>query len=128
VYVSIEEVKLNLLNVIDCEVMHDYIVCLDEDGSYWATKQYQPKFDDVKSVPFAPAAKWMTDRFARLLGKGHGDVNDQLEDARIKDLATVSLEETRWTDHDFFGSKDAMMNEVMPGAFGNEYANKEFSL
>ena len=111
-YVSIEEVKLNLLNVKDCEVMHDYIVCLDEDGTYWATKQYQPKYENIKDVPFQPATKWMEQRFARLLGKGHGDINDQLEDDRINDLVKVSFEEKRWTDADYFGKEQVAINFI----------------
>ena len=112
---------------LDCEVMNEYIVVECDDG-FWYCKSSQPSHDDLDDVNWYEAKEWMIQRFKRLQGKGLGHVNDQLMDDRIRDLATVSLEEGFNTDLDYFGKKDEVMNEIMPGAFGNEYANVEFDL
>ena len=126
--ISLSDVS-HMPDVLDCEVMHSVIVAETKSG-LWYCQAYQNKgWSDMDDVPFYSALPWMKKRWGQITGTGVAHIeNDQLEDERIARLSHVSHEEDRHTDIDYFGSQKKILNEVMPGAFGNEYANVEFSL
>lgn len=124
-YVKIEDVR-DMSEVVDQEVMGQYIVCKLSDGTFYCTRSYHSKnYESVNSVPFWPAKNWMVEKFNRLEGKGHGDENAQLEDDRIADLAKVSVEEKVYTPFDFYEPKERF---GMEGAFEDPFELRGVSL
>ena len=126
-YVSLSDVS-KMREVVDCEVMNGYIFAVCDKGEYWYCKQALKRPMSINEVPFYPAEPWMVKRWKQLIGKGKIHENDQFEDKRIMKENIEKREYDSWTDMDYFGSKDKMINEIMPGAFGGEYANVEFTL
>lgn len=125
-----------MIDVEDAEVMHDVIVAKTETGLWYCNKLQKNSMGkhseltatfvpDMDKVPFYEAKSWMEKRWAQITGTGVAHVeNDQLRDEEIARLAKESYEESRTAD-DYYGFD---INEAMPGAFGNEYANVEFKI
>jgi len=112
----------NLPEALDAEIMNDYVVVECDDG-FWSCKCYQPKCNSIDDVKWYQAKEWQVQKFHRLQGKGLGHVNDQLSDKYYADMRANDLSSK--TADDYYNYD---MDDAMPGAFGNEWKNVEFSL
>ena len=122
--VSLSDVS-HMSDVIDCEVMNAVIVAETASGLWFCQGNQKKGWSDMNEVPFYRALPWMESRWAQVTGTGKTHENDQLEDARIKDLATIEIEEMHATPIDTYACD---FDELMPGASSNEYHGHVFDL
>ena len=113
-YVRVEDV-MSMEEVHDNIVHGDSIVVLTHSGEYYSAKQNQPRYSDVRQVPFYPASDFQIRAFKRLVGTGSTTVGklDNMNE-ELNSFHNVQIEERLGCEADYY---DFSIHDAMPGAF-----------